>query len=200
VSRIKNISRSGWLVIGIVAALLLVPTTVAAVTSTTIIKGGTLAGQAGVTASHQLQTNGEIQGTSGNQADVSPAGQVLSAPAYPSHYFAGADAGLPTGGSAVALATPPAGGAMVVTSVNVSVYSAPSPGPSDFAEFVIGSGGCTTFVGPFEHAIYPSGIGSTQLTFDPGVVIPSGDVLCGGASVVGAYADATGYTVPAAAG
>jgi hypothetical protein len=36
VSKIKNISRTGWLVVGIIAALLLVPTTAVAVTTATM--------------------------------------------------------------------------------------------------------------------------------------------------------------------
>jgi hypothetical protein len=56
VSKIKNMSRTGWLVAGILAALLLVPTTAAAVTTATvtIIKGGTAGGEVSVTAAHQL--------------------------------------------------------------------------------------------------------------------------------------------------
>ena len=55
-SKIKNISRTGWLVAGIIAALLLVPTTAVAVSTATmtIIKGGSASGEASVTAAHQL--------------------------------------------------------------------------------------------------------------------------------------------------
>jgi hypothetical protein len=131
------------------------------------------------------------QGSERQKADVSTASQLLTAPATPANYSAGADVNLTAGG--VAVVSPPAGDGMVVTSINYSVYSVTSPG-SSFANFYVGPPGCASFVGPFQHGIYPSGVGSSEITFNPGIVVPSGDALCGNVGGVGAYAEAIGYT------
>jgi hypothetical protein len=51
-SKLKNMSRAGWIIIGLVAALVLVPTAAVAATATL----------------------GKIDATSGNKADVTEAG------------------------------------------------------------------------------------------------------------------------------
>jgi hypothetical protein len=63
-SKIKNMSRGGWIVIGVVAALILVPTAAVAATASLV----------------------KIQGTSGNNADVTAANQLLTTEAKPTSY------------------------------------------------------------------------------------------------------------------
>src|SRR5580658_7894089 len=108
-SKIKSMSRGGWIVVGIIVALLLVPT----------------AAYAGGKA---LKFTG-IEGTSGNQADVTGAGQLLTTTVNPSSFFQNASQTLPaTEFAAVSIATPPSGTALVVTSIHINVYSDPTPG------------------------------------------------------------------------
>jgi hypothetical protein len=169
IKRLKNTPRLAWMVVGGCIVALVIPS--AAVASGLIYNG--------------------IKGPSGNKADVTTASQLLTAPASPANYYAGADVNLvATNGADVA--SPPAGDGLVVTSINLSVYSVSSPGSSN-ANFFVGPSGCASFVGPFQHGVYPNGIGSSEITFNPGIVIPNGDVLCGAESGVGAYAEATGY-------
>jgi hypothetical protein len=103
---------------GILAALLLVPTTAVAVTATTtIIQGGTAAGQVSVT-SHRLQTNDEIRGYSGNFAAVTYDGQLLTTTTDPSafvdsHYVAVSP------GEYYNVVSPPSGLAMVVETIHL---------------------------------------------------------------------------------
>jgi hypothetical protein len=79
VSKIKNISRTGWLVTGIIAALLLVPTTAVAVTTATmtIIKGGTATGEASVTPAHQLLSTTANPSAYVNTGFVTSTGNVV---------------------------------------------------------------------------------------------------------------------------
>jgi hypothetical protein len=61
-SRLKNMPRGGWIVVGIVIAVIAVPTAAVAATATLV----------------------KIKGTSGTKADVSPANQLLTTEADPS--------------------------------------------------------------------------------------------------------------------
>jgi hypothetical protein len=171
--RLKKVPRSAWLVVGVCITAVVMPT--AAVATALTYTG--------------------IKGTSGNKADVSTASQLLTAPATPANYFSNADtAVVPT---EKPIATPPPGDGLVVTSVNLSVFSTPTPG-SSVVTFDIEPSGCGGFVGPFQHGVYPSSIGPTEVTFNPGLVIPNGDALCAEGNV-GAYVDAIGYTGSSAA-
>jgi hypothetical protein len=200
VSKIKNISRTGWLVAGIIAALLLMPTAAVAVTTATItiIKGGTAAGEASVTATHQLQTNAEIQGTSGNHADVTPDGQVLSTTAEPSAYVNTNEVNLTPGVGFVPVASPPSGDALIVTTIHIDTTSDPTPGPGQDVALNIQTGACSgSQVGSYGQAVNPGSPGETDVPFTPGLAIPAGDALCGAANgSVLPEASVSGYTVP----
>jgi hypothetical protein len=177
-SRIKNLSRSGWFVVGSIAALLLVPTTAAALTSSVIIKGGANPGQAG----------------------VSTAGQVLTAPASPANYFATGDVTVTANPSTVALASPPSGDAVVLTSAEVAFNSVPSVGGSHYIQLEVGNTSCSLFsVSAYAHDIWPSSVGETDLQFNPGLVIPSGDALCAFEVGIGTQVATIGYMIPASA-
>jgi hypothetical protein len=198
-SRIKNISRSGWLVIGVLATLLVVPTTAAAVTSSVIIKGGTGAGEAAVTTNHQLETNSEIQGSTGNQATVNTFGALSTS-------LSGVTV---DGDSALSTSTAPrastvqgegevgAFGAydepvvtalstedMVVTSVDVDADGLAS-GRSQLLLSVDTSTSCPV---SFFQAVDSSSYGTTEITYPTGLLIPAGESLCLDQNVTGADA------------
>jgi hypothetical protein len=176
-SKFKNMPGVAWFVIGVCVTALVMPTA--------------------AFAAGALKFTG-IEGTSGNKADVSPSGQILSAAASPANYYGSAD--VVVGSSDyVAIASPPSGDALVVTSIDDDVYADPSPGAGQFDTFLIGSSSCSANEGIYDHALNPPTVGNIAVAFNPGLVVPSGDALCGlgGGSVEG-EADVIGYTVPAA--
>jgi hypothetical protein len=176
-SKIKNFSATGWLVAGITAALLLVPTTAVAVTATTtIIQGGTAAGQASVTAAHQLLST-----------TVNPKAYV-NTPSLP----------VDGNGDIVAIAEAPSWAALIVTTIHVGTFVDPTPGSGQFIQLVITTGGCPGGqVGSFNLDVHPGAIGETDIPITPGVAVPAGDILCaGGVGSVQADISVTGYTVP----
>jgi len=201
VSKISNMSRTGWLVAGIIAALLLVPTTAVAVTATTtIIQNGTAAGQASVTA-HRLQTNDEIRGFSGNNfADVTFDGQLLTTTTDPSTFVNSDTVSVNSGLGFLPIVSPPSGNAMVVTTIHLNTANDPAPGPGDEVFLNIQPGtGCpaTSTVGSYAELVNPGSLGETDIPFDPGLAIPAGDALCAESSGPLADLTVTGYLVSA---
>ncbi len=175
-SKIKNMSRAGWIVTGVVAALVLVPTAAVAVTNAVTIKGS----------------------PSGNKADVTAAGQLLTTTANPSSFYQNMTTGLGAGAYGFLL-TPPTGLALVVTTIHIDVYSDPSPGGPDIVAFIIETGtSCSSSqVGSYNQIIHPDSLGETEVSLEPGLGIPAGDALCGAQTgSVGAQASVSGYTVP----
>jgi hypothetical protein len=181
VSRIKNISRTGWLVAGFIAALLLVPTTAVAVTSATvsIIKSGGGSGEASVTTAHQLLTT-----------TVDPKAYVNTT---------GVDIGGAT--DITDVAAPPSGSALIITTIHIDTYNDTTPGTSAVTFFIwrtraCGAGGGGD-VGSYNEVVTPGSLGETDIPFSPGLAVPAGGALCalvsGGLS---AQAMVTGYTVP----
>jgi hypothetical protein len=174
-SRIKNISGVAWLVIGVCVTALVMPT--AAFAADTLVK--------------------IVGSPSGNKADVSSAGQLLTAAATPANYYSPGDIILTTSG--IAIATPPSGDGLVVTSVEVDVFGDPTPGPGNLVEVYLGNSSCLNVIGPYVHAVNPGSVGETDLQFNPGLAVPSGDALCAdNGDGVQAEATAIGYTAPAA--
>jgi len=175
-SRLKNMSRAAWLVTGIVVALLLVPTGVAA-------KG--------------LKIAGIITGPSGNRAEVTAANQLQVAEASPSSFYE--NQVLTSGGSYSALATPPAGHSLIIKTIHIA-FGGVTPGTSFFGAVVDASNCSGAQVGIIDIVDFATTSGETQLSYDPGFTVPSGDVLCAiSASGGGAQASDFGYSVPAAA-
>lgn len=176
-SKIKNMSRAGWIVTGVVAALVLVPTVAVAASTVVNIKGS----------------------PSGNKADVTGAGQLLTATANPSSFFQNISQILSTDGL-TQVATPPTGFALVVTTIHVDVYSDPSPGPGQAVAFLVETGTtCSgSIVGSYAQDINPGTVGEIDVPLAPGLGIPSGDALCGTSAGGSVEADASvsGYTVP----
>ncbi len=174
-SKIKNMSRAGWIVTGVVAALVLVPTAAVAVTNAVTIKGS----------------------PSGNKADVSAAGQLLTTTANPSSFFQSSSQGIST--TLTPVTSPPTGLALVVTTIHLDVYGDPSPGSGQAVAFFIVTGTtCSgSLVGSYGQIINPNSIGEIDVPFAPGLGLPAGDALCGQVlGSVAAEASVSGYTVP----
>jgi hypothetical protein len=97
--------------------------------------------------------------------------------------------------STTAFATPPAGKALIIRSIQVDVFNDPTPGEGQHMH-VYADATCSTPVAD----VNPPGIGVTVLPFDRGVAIRAGSGMS--ASVggkVGAEIFVDGYTVPASA-
>lgn len=184
-SKIKNMSRGGWVIIGFMAALLLVPS--------------------GMAVAKALKYTG-IEGTNGNnstlnQALVTSAGQVEVAPSDPASLFQNSY-GVTDGGDTYAnVATPPSGDALVLDTAHVGIYSYGSG-----VYLYLGVQDSTTCsssnlqVGDYHEFIASSGVGDIDVPLDPGLVIPSGDSLCLQAyGTISATASASGYEIPASA-
>jgi hypothetical protein len=176
VSRIKQMSRGGWILIGVIIAVLLYPSVANA--ASTVYDG--------------------IIGTSGHKADVSPTSQLLTAEAAPSslYHFQG-DAEADT-----VLATPPSGHALIVTSISVDFSSEAAP---DFVELYVGSSSCGSsykFVGYIDGATVWNGTslvlsgGVEQVPVAPGISVPAADRLCGASGEDDNDVMISGYSVP----
>jgi hypothetical protein len=173
-------SRGGWIVIGFAVALLIVPS--------------------GVAVAAALKYSG-IEGTSGNKADVTPAGQLQEAEAAPNALFQNSYSPV-TSSEYVDVATPLASSALVVTTIHVDTFINPSPGDDQNIVLFVETGtSCSgSRVGSYLEFLNPGGIGETDIPMAPGLGIPQGDGLCAeAAGSVVAEVSVSGYTVPSAA-
>lgn len=178
-SRIKNMPRLAWLIIGIALAVLLIPTTVGAVAAITY--------------------NG-IEGKTGNKAVVSPAGQLLTSPADAnSLYESGSSlANVTSSNSPYEVGASPSGSALVITSLAVDTYSVSSPGTNNLVYFDVEAGSCSgNVIGSWTTDVNPPGVGLQDVPLGSGFAIPAGDALCvyvAGSPEVNVWA--AGYSVP----
>jgi hypothetical protein len=196
--RLKNMSRGGWIVVGIVAALLLVPT--------------------GVAVAAGLKYTG-IEGTSLNKADVTPDQQLLTTEAPPTKYEEyssqvqsadGANGGYDCVQVSGAI---PAGEAFVVQQVEAYVYDADSPntysggtdpsgGYANASAFEVTADGPSTTCadGPLiTIGAAPDGtVGNVAIPLVPGYVVPSGYSIDTATAGMSAVISVTGYLVPSA--
>ena len=170
-SRIKNISRPGWVVIGIVAALVLVPSAAIAVTSTVIIQGGAAAGQASVSAAHQLLTN-----------EATPTSYVIA--------FSSTSPTCAAGG----FYTIPSGKALIIT--GVTYYIGQSSGTA--GELLYAGPSSTPCTSLLNSGISTVTVSQNQV-FQPGIAVPAGDALGWVSSNSTGSFDVYGYLVPATA-
>jgi hypothetical protein len=187
--RLKNLSRTGWFVVGAVVALVLVPT------------------GAGAAAFFS------IQGTvSGNKAEVTGANQLMVAAADPQNYLLKTAA---VSGSVndntvncTTLGTPSSGRAWVLTNVHYAAnrvgVTGPPPG-SGFVQLAIAPPGisCTNLFGSTAQSLAVAlftTAGNEDEALGSGVTVPPGYQLLFASENAGAtFADVTGYTVAAAA-
>jgi hypothetical protein len=139
----------------------------------------------GTTAGHlaKVSSGGKLSvgDGSGNLTVDGRVGDAAPATAFRS-------AGFTSGNTCVPVATAPADKALVITDINLDVYT-PAGDPA-FANFYLAAGGCTTFL----TAVDFSARGPQALQFQSGVIVPPGQALSiQSASTV--YALATGYSV-----
>jgi hypothetical protein len=187
--RIKNMSRGGWIVVGIVVAVLLVPS--------------------GVAVAKALAYSG-IEGTSHNKADVTPAQQLLTTEALPSKYqdYQGFIDAVEGGtdcervGSAI-----PSGDAFVAQQIEADVTGADSPVPytggdvpqSDFGVFADSASDACAGGSAIVAGDAPGGqVGDVAIPLVPGFVVPSGYRIDVTGVGIGGYFNVTGYLVPSA--
>jgi hypothetical protein len=185
-SRITSMSRGGWIVIGVLVGLLIVPSGVAVAVA---LKYTGIEGSNGIT-------------TTLNKAGISSTGQLLTGEADPNRFFQSDDASVISAAGFAVVATPPSGSALVITSILINTKADPTPGSSAFLQTFVESGttcnDSSPLAGNFDHFVNPATLGEDDISLATGLVVPSGDALCmeaqGGIDVTSA---AAGYTVPA---
>jgi hypothetical protein len=170
-SKIKNMSRGGWIVIGILIAMMLVPS--------------------GVAVAKALKYTG-IEGTSTNKADVTGDSQLLTTETDPTDIIQ-TDATEFTDNFDV-IYTPPAGRSGIIDQVHVSAL----PGTNGFIQWYVGQSSCEDNYGTIDYVdLTTPGLTVSPLT--PGIVVPPGYEFCAEeATGVSAYVSAFGYSVPSA--
>jgi hypothetical protein len=187
-SKFNSIPRAGWVIIGLVLALLLVPTMAVAATVT---------------------YNG-IEGTNGttttlNKANVTSAGQLLTTPVQPSKYFQHVIEWFHgTGGGSIASTSTLA---LIIEEIHLAWYGASS---EDAVQFFIDAskdpdGACSSENNPdvtelTDAAYFPTTNGDLTLPYEPGLAVPVGYDLCIEPVASGAtgFAYVYGYQVPSA--
>jgi hypothetical protein len=186
-SKFNSIPRAGWVIIGLVLALLLVPTMAVAATVTyNGIKG----------------TNGTT--TTQNKADVSSDGQLLTTEASPTNYFTHvATWQYEQPGSEIATTTTEG---LIVQEIHLAWYNASA---EDAVQLFIDAaadpdGACSSENNPdvkeLADAAYLSPAnGFMALPYEPGLAVPNGYDLCIQAVAKSAtgFAYVYGYSVPA---
>ncbi|MGO9559397.1 MAG: hypothetical protein ACLPQS_08190 [Acidimicrobiales bacterium] len=186
-SRFKYLPGAGWFVAGVAVTLLLIPTTVGAVSAALTYTG--------------------IEGvTGGTKANVTKAGQLQTALAGASQLFNSASASVNQigGNNEQVVLTAPAKSALIVETIHVNTNEDSTPGFSSHFYLFIGIGGsCANFLkyngATWEQTVNPPGLGETDLPMSPGLVIPSGDSLCAGTEDIDVDITVSGYTVAASA-
>lgn len=142
-SNFKSMSRAGYIVIGIVIALLLIPTASAA---TSIYNG--------------------IVGTSGHEANVTGAGQLLTTEASPANTWTHSTQ-YSSPGIVEVYFNVPAEEFPVLTGVQLDTSKDPSPGAG--SAVMIYDSTCGTCVATIIAAVNPPTIGNTTIPFAPGL-------------------------------
>ena len=179
-SFLERVSRPSWLLIGILIAVIVIPTTaVAAALSDVIIKGAT-----------------------GNKALVTVAGQLLATEANPRQYVQ--TASTPLGQAPTLIASPPRTTkgvqyGLIVKIIHVDVESAfDSLGAGIVFTVNRATSECDAAVGTYRQIVHPSASGEIDIPMDPGLVVYPGDALCGYQIDEKADASISGYAVSSA--
>jgi hypothetical protein len=135
--------------------------------------------------------------TGTHRALVDKTGSLQVAAAPPRAFFQNQSFGLSSG--FVALASPPAGSALIVTTIHLDTVADPTPGNGQNVFFEVETGTCSgNQVGTYFQVVNPPSVGETDVPLSPGLGIPAGDTLCGQENgSVRAGASVSGYTVPA---
>jgi hypothetical protein len=180
--KLNNIPRLAWLAIGVTVAVLLVPSGVASAVAALKFTG--------------------LQGTSGNRADVNPAGQLQVAEANPSDYVNSTSRRVTSAGASVVESPSTAGSfALTVTEIHIGVTLDPNPGSSGIIDLYVSPvSTCASLTGEYFQQVVPAGIGQTEIPMPSGNGIPQKDFLCASVSTgMAASISVTGYLIPASA-
>ena len=195
-SRLKNLSRGGYIVIGIIATLILVPTGIAA--AATVYNG--IAGTNGTTATV-------------NDAHVTSAGQLTTTEAAPTNYRSFVGDVLAPGDNCVAISPAlPSGFAFDVQNVSVAILASTAQTTSGSAN-QFGSDVTIEAATPSRSpclstknfgaligiAVAPDGnTGNVDLPQPPGFVVPNGyQIYARGLGITNqAVVKADGYLIP----
>ena len=174
----KKIPGAVWLVAGILVTLLLIPT-------------------AAVAAGMKITL---IDGSSGNVADVTPAGQLKVSEASPDNDFQNTSSDVQsTGWTAVGLPLPRF--ALVITVLHIGSLNPALNYPSGIINFQVeNSPTCVgTKVGNYFQSVPVQTAVESEISLAPGLPVPVGDALCAQAGAPGETADVSvsGYTVSA---
>jgi hypothetical protein len=195
-SKIRKLPATAWFIIGVVAALAIVPTAAYGAAA--------------------LKFTG-IEGTSGNEADVTAAHQLLTTPASPSQFVSYetflASAQGATGCDTIG--TVPAGDSLIIQNVQADVQQADEPQyisyldssdqtaysqfSSSYFELNYASSFCPVFPTAIVTGEAPAGgVGNVTVPLQPGFVVPSGTDLMATGGGMDAWIYVTGYLVPSA--
>jgi hypothetical protein len=143
-----------------------------------------------------------IEGTSGNEADVTSAGQLQVAPANPASLFQNQYTVNSGDDTLSTVAQPPTGDALVVEDVHMAVEVLSNGDVPMYLAVRTGATCSTGSVVPgLNQPLYAFALGDMDDPLSPGVVVPSGDALClqvyGTKNDVVVAATTSGYTIPA---
>ena len=193
-SRLKNMSRAGYIIMGFIVALIVVPTGIAA---------------AAVAYNGIEGTNGTT--TTVNDAHVTSAGQLLTTEAAPSSFREYSAYVAPMAPTMLPIcetvATVPTGDAFVVQEVITDFYAASGTTSSD--GFTISDSGFGLFADNPAHTctggsefisgeLADGNVGSQSYPITPGYVVPSHDTIFSSAPGLGGNIWVYGYLVPSA--
>jgi hypothetical protein len=129
-----------------------------------------------------------------NQAHVDATGSLQSSAAPPANFFKFSNV---LTHNPMPLAIPPAGTALIVTSIHMDTYDDPAPGVGHNVIFRVQDTHCTTRTSIVDD-VTPGGVGMTVLPFETGLAVPADNALCAeqnGSEKADVYV--FGYTVPA---
>jgi len=136
-------------------------------------------------------------------ARVNGSGQLNVSAAGAKTFFEKNTFGVPT--TATPIATPPAGRALVVTSIAIDTWDASVTGVGEFLALQMSTADSTCSLLPVDwvYGLNPGALGSTVVPFQPGIVVPAGRSLCATNSDgvnLGFDVYVYGYLVPADSG
>ena len=178
-AKFKKMKGTTGFLIGVIAALLLVPS---------------VAEASGITLVHIAG------GASGNQAEVTAAKQLLITPAQPVNTVQSQQQYFYSGHVFLPIVTAPAKYAIVVSNIAIDAYSVPTPGGANDLDVYLSPaphGACNSGQGWY-HYFFPTGVGEMNLPVSPGLVVPAGWSLCGWENGIFVAVSISGQQVPKA--
>ena len=171
--RSRRAPRSGWLVAGLVAGILLAPTAAVA---------------AGVSVY-------SLVGPNGTKAAVTKAGQLQTTTIDPTMIRAFSDSGYTGGNECTRDFTVPHGKSLILTDATWDIWRDPTPGSGNDVWLSTASN-CSSFLMDYN----PGSVGAQEFTFGQGIVVTQGHSVYASSAGgnLGAEYYAHGYLVPSA--